>query len=141
MATRIKLRRGTYAAFVSNNPLLAEGEPAYAKDVQMLKVGDGVHNYNDLRPVYANGSVGSILLDKDEWVGDTAPYTQQVSVDFMYEFFNPSVNLNPSNSYVQALMEVQEYSYIYKGESGDGFVKFYATQIPRCDLSLTLKRL
>ena len=141
MATRIRLRRGTYARFVTKNPLLADGEPAWADDVQMMKVGDGVHNYNDLRPVYANGMVNSILLDKDDWEGDTAPYTQEVEVDLMYEFFNPSVNLNPSNSYVQALVEVQEFSTIYKGVSGDGFVKFFATDIPKCDLSLTLKRL
>lgn len=141
MATLIKLRRGTYAHFVSTNPLLAEGEPAYAYDVQMLKIGDGEHSYNDLRPTYANGAVDTILLDKDEWTGDTAPYTQQVDVDFMYDFFNPSVNLSPSISYVQALVEVQEFSKIYKGVSGDGYVIFYATDIPKCNLSLTLKRL
>ena len=141
MATLIKLRRGTYAHFVETNPKLEEGEPAYAWDVQMLKIGDGTHNYNNLRPTYANGTVDTILLDKDEWTGDTAPYTQEISVDFMYEFFNPSVNLNPSDSYVNALVEVQEFSKVYKGVSGDGFVRFYATDIPKCDLSLTLKRL
>ena len=141
MATLIKLRRGTYAHFASTNPLLAEGEPAYAYDVQMLKIGDGINNYNDLRPTYANGKVDTILLDKDDWVGDTAPYTQQIEVDFMYDFFNPSVNLKPSNSYVDALVEVQEFSKIYKGVSGDGYVEFYATEIPKCDLSLILKRL
>ena len=62
-------------------------------------------------------------------------------VDFMYDFFNPSVNLSPSISYVQALVEVQEFSKIYKGVSGDGYVIFYATDIPKCNLSLTLKRL
>ena len=141
MSTLIKLRRGTYAHFVETNPLLAEGEPAYAYDVQMLKIGDGVTSYNDLRPTYANGKVDTILLDKDDWEGDTAPYTQQIDVDFMYEFFNPSVNLKPSTSYVNALVEVQEFSKIYKGVSGDGYVEFYATDIPKCDLSLTLKRL
>ena len=141
MATRIKLRRGTYARFVAKNPLLADGEPAYARDVQMLKIGDGVHNYNDLRPTYANGQVDIITLNSDAWVGETAPYTQKVNVDFMYEFFNPSVNLRPSNSYVAALVEVQEFSKIYKGVSGDGWVEFYATDIPKCSLSLTLKRL
>lgn len=141
MATKIKLRRGTYAHFVEVNPLLDEGEPAYAYDVQMLKIGDGINNYNDLRATYANGAIDTILLEQDEWTGDTAPYTQRVSVDFMYDFFNPSVNLNPSESYVQALVEVQEFSKVYKGISGDGWVEFYATDIPNCDLSLTLKRL
>ena len=141
MATRIRFRRGTYSRFVTKNPKLADGEPAWAYDVQMIKIGDGEHNYNDLRPVYANGMVNTILLDKNEWEGETAPYTQEVDVDFMYEFFNPSVNLNPSDSYVAALVEVQEFSKIYKGVSGDGFVRFYATDIPKCDLSLTLKRL
>lgn len=141
MATLIELRRGTYAEWVSANPLLEEGEPAYAYDVEMLKIGDGIHTYNELRPVYANGKVDIIQLNSGDWIGDTAPYTQRIEVDFMYDFFNPSVNLNPSASYVDALVELQEYSKIYKGESGNGYIDFYATDIPQRNLSLTLKRL
>lgn len=140
-ATLIQLRRGTYQEWTETNPFLEEGEAAYAYDVEMLKIGDGVHNYNDLNPVYANGKLDVIVLDKEEWTGDTAPYVQRVDVDFMYDFFNPNVGLNPSSSYNVALVEVQEYSKLYKGVSGNGYVDFYATEKPLCSLSLTLKRL
>lgn len=46
--TTFKLRRGTADAFKTNNPLLADGEPAYELDAYKLKIGDGKTNYNDL---------------------------------------------------------------------------------------------
>ena len=141
MATLIQLRRGTFEHFTAVNPLLAEGEAAYAYDIEMLKIGDGVHNYNDLRPVYANGAINTIILNYDEWEGDTAPYTQRVEIDNMFDFFNPQVGLNPSSSFNLALLEIQEYSKLFNGESGNGYIDFYAIEKPICNLSLTVKRL
>ena len=141
MATLIQLRRGTFAHFTAENTFLAEGEAAYAWDIEMLKIGDGVHNYNDLRPVYANGKVDTVLLDYEDWEGDTAPYTQRVEIHNMFDFFNPQVGLNPSASFNQAVLEIQEYSKLYNGESGNGYIDFYAVEKPICDLSLTVKRL
>lgn len=141
MATLIQLRRGTFEHFTATNPLLAEGEAAYAYDIEMLKIGNGIQNYNDLRPVYANGKIEVLLLEESKWTGETAPYTQRIEVDNMWSFFNPNVGLNPSTSYNVALVEVQEYSKLYKGVSGEGYIDFYATEKPKCDLSLTIKRL
>lgn len=53
MAT-IKLRRGQSSTFASNNPILAEGEPAFELDTGKLKIGNGVDAYNDLD--YISGS-------------------------------------------------------------------------------------
>lgn len=39
--SRIQFRRGTAAEFNTANPVLASGEPAYALDTNLLKVGDG----------------------------------------------------------------------------------------------------
>jgi hypothetical protein len=41
MATQIKLRRDTYQNWYDNNPILAEGEPAYDLTNKKLKIGDG----------------------------------------------------------------------------------------------------
>lgn len=141
MATLIQLRRGTYAHFCKTNPVLAEGEAAYAYDIQMLKIGDGSTVYTALRPTYANGKIEILSLPQNAWEGETAPYKQRVEVDNMFEFFNPNVGLNPSTSYDVALVEVQEYSKLYKGVSGEGYIDFYATEKPKCNLSLTIKRL
>ena len=141
MATLIHIRRGTAAFWQGSNPVLAEGEPGYETDSQILKIGDGSTDYNSLRPTYANGAIQDVLLSVNSWTGDTAPYTQTVNVDLMKDTFNPNVGLKPSSSYDVALVEVQEYSKLYKGVSNNGSITFYATDLPRCDLSLTIKRL
>ena len=41
MATQIKLRRDTYQNWFDNNPVLAEGEPAFDLTNKKLKIGDG----------------------------------------------------------------------------------------------------
>jgi len=41
MATQLKLRRGTYSEWASENPTLAEGEPGFESDTGRIKVGDG----------------------------------------------------------------------------------------------------
>ena len=46
--TRIQFRRGTAAELAAANPKLGVGEPAFATDTNVLKIGDGSDNYNDL---------------------------------------------------------------------------------------------
>lgn len=48
MATQIKLRRDTAANWASNNPTPAQGEPCWAYDTGVLKIGDGTTAYNSL---------------------------------------------------------------------------------------------
>lgn len=48
MATRIRLRRGSAAAWTSANPTLLEGEIGVETDTVKLKVGDGTTAWNDL---------------------------------------------------------------------------------------------
>lgn len=49
----IQLRRNLAAYWTGTNPVLAAGEPVYAIDTHILKIGDGGTNYNDL-PAMAN---------------------------------------------------------------------------------------
>ena len=51
----IKLRGGTYTALSTANPLLAAREIMVEVDTGKIKVGDGVHNWNDLS--YAGGGM------------------------------------------------------------------------------------
>ena len=48
MATRIQLRRDISANWVSNNPILAEGEIGIEIDTNKLKIGNGISTWNIL---------------------------------------------------------------------------------------------
>lgn len=69
----IKLKRGTAADFATENPVLAEGEPAWTTDTGVLKIGDGTTAYNSLAAftppnVVKSTNVGNILkLNQTEY--------------------------------------------------------------------------
>ena len=48
MATTIKLRRGILADWERVNPILADGEPAWAIDAFILKIGNGKLRWSEL---------------------------------------------------------------------------------------------
>lgn len=45
---KILLRRGDEAEFLSANTILASGEPSFATDTKIIKVGDSVTSWADL---------------------------------------------------------------------------------------------
>lgn len=51
--TVFQFRKGKSTEWESVNPVLREGEPAYATDIRKHKIGDGVTAWNDLP--YAEG--------------------------------------------------------------------------------------
>lgn len=59
MTTIIKLRRGTAAEWADANPILDDGEAAFERDTNKLKIGDGVKAYNDLDYLVAGADPGS----------------------------------------------------------------------------------
>ena len=65
--TTFKLRRGSFEQWEKVNPILAEGEPGFAIDKNLLKIGDGKTHWRDL-PTLNNAVLlpdGS-SLDTDE---------------------------------------------------------------------------
>lgn len=56
----IQFRRGTENEWIEKNPLLREGEPALSIDLDMIKVGDGVHHWLDL-PYLTGGEAADYL--------------------------------------------------------------------------------
>ena len=61
--TKILLRRNTSTYFSTNNPVLASGEPAFAIDTNVLKIGDGVKGWNALAAVAGGGGGGAEIND------------------------------------------------------------------------------
>ena len=53
---QIQFKRGTAQRMIEVNPLLAEGEPGYEYDTHKLKIGDGIHKWNDLPYIGGNNS-------------------------------------------------------------------------------------
>lgn len=51
ISTTFKLRRGQSSLWESKNPVLAEGEPGFALDTKVLKIGDGTTAWNDLNAI------------------------------------------------------------------------------------------
>jgi hypothetical protein len=49
--TTFKLRRGILSDWISINPILAQGEPGWAMDAEILKIGDGVKTWNELNAI------------------------------------------------------------------------------------------
>jgi hypothetical protein len=56
----IQFRRGTENEWIEKNPLLREGEPALSIDLDMIKVGDGIHHWSDL-PYLTGGEAADYL--------------------------------------------------------------------------------
>ncbi len=48
MSSKIQIRRGLRADWISANPILAQGELSLEIDTFMLKIGNGVTAYNSL---------------------------------------------------------------------------------------------
>jgi hypothetical protein len=46
--TTIKFKRGSIMRWETMNPVLEAGEPGWATDVFVLKVGDGIHTWKEL---------------------------------------------------------------------------------------------
>lgn len=67
--TTFKLKRGTAARWSEVNPVLAQGEPGFAYDVNILKIGNGIDTWDKL-PVI-NSQLYTISPDENSIVIDT----------------------------------------------------------------------
>lgn len=76
MANTIQLKRGTAAAWTSNNPTLAIGEAGFESDTGKLKIGDGSTAWNSLS--YIGGdSTGTVTIESDITTNTTISGTQK----------------------------------------------------------------
>lgn len=62
ITTTFKLRRGQSDLWESKNPVLAEGEPGYALDTGVLKIGNGLSRWTELDAI--SGEAISISPDQ-----------------------------------------------------------------------------
>ena len=70
MDNTLQIKRGTATRLALVNPLLKAGEPCSEYNTGRLKIGDGIHNWNDL-PYVGDGKVITVeSFDKLPKVGD-----------------------------------------------------------------------
>ena len=58
LKARILSKTDTSEAWRINNPILLDGESGYESDTNLIKVGDGVHHWKDLK--YANAGATAV---------------------------------------------------------------------------------
>lgn len=68
--TAFKLRRGKAENWEKNNPVLQEGEPGFALDTNILKIGDGKTRWLDLKTISGEGMINdeemlAVLIETD----------------------------------------------------------------------------
>ena len=75
MAYRIQLRRDTSANWLSNNPILLQGEFGYESDTGNGKIGDGQTVWASLSYYGGTGPTGSVdLVDLLDRLDQQAPW-------------------------------------------------------------------
>ena len=72
MASKVQLRRDTYANWVSNNPTLAAGEQAYETNTGLVKIGNGTTAYTSL--AYLGPDVYRLTADRSAIGATIADY-------------------------------------------------------------------
>ena len=75
MAVTIKLRRGYLEKWEEVNPILAEGEPGWAIDAFILKVGNGVNRWSELPAINPE-------IDTDDIDAAVAKYLEEHPINF-----------------------------------------------------------
>lgn len=109
--TVIKFRRGTSTDWEIANPILQEGEPGFAIDTNVLKIGNGSTNWLDLPSLGSGGS------------GDK-------------EVFNANTHLEfPPVGNVNVIYKAYEESLLYQwNESAKSYEQLQGTSIEDIEL-------
>ena len=88
ITTTFQLRRGSHSWYKTNNPVLAQGEPAYELDTNKLKIGDGTNNYNDLPYLTEDPKDNIIEVLAQEFSSETQYLTGDYVIfnNYLYRF-------------------------------------------------------
>lgn len=63
--TTFRLKRGTAVRWSEVNPILDQGEPGFVLDENRLKIGDGIHHWNDLPYLEGESEIFSASTKQD----------------------------------------------------------------------------
>lgn len=79
-------------------------------------------------------------LSIDGWVGDTAPYTQDVTISGITSDLSPFIDLIVSDDVATSDKEISQWSYITKATTGDNVITFRCNKTkPNIELNFKVK--
>lgn len=90
----------------------------------------------------ADGAVSTdftAMLTADGWTGDSAPYTNTVTVSGLLASDKPFVDLVPSSTYATAESEIEAFANIYRMTTAANKLTVYATEKPTVNLTVQIK--
>lgn len=93
-------------------------------------------------PKIANGAVSqtfTAIITADDWTGESAPYTNAVTVTGLLAADTPKVDMIPSDTFETAEAEIEAYASIYKMVTADNQLTAYATEKPAVDISIQIE--
>ena len=90
----------------------------------------------------ADGAVSqefTAIIPAAGWTGDSAPYTNIVTVPGLLEDDDPSVDIIPSDTFETAEAEIEAYAAIYRMATAVNTLTVYATEKPTVDINIQLR--
>lgn len=93
-------------------------------------------------PKIADGAVSqtfTAIITADGWTGESAPYTNAVTVTGLLAADTPIVDMIPSDTFETAEAETEAYANIYKMVAADNQLTAYATEKPTVDISIQIR--
>lgn len=93
-------------------------------------------------PKIADGAVSqtfTAVITADGWTGESAPYTNAVTVTGLLATDKPKVDMIPSDTFETAETEIEAYASIYKMVTADNQLTAYATEKPAVDISIQIE--
>lgn len=79
-------------------------------------------------------------LSVDGWIGDTAPYTQDVEISGITSDLSPFIDLIVSDDVATSDKEISQWSYITKATTGDNIITFRCNKTkPTIELNFKVK--
>lgn len=79
------------------------------------------------------------VINADGWTGDSAPYTNIVTVSGLHDEDKPIVDMIPSDTFETAEAEIEAYANIYKMVAADNQLTAYATEKPTVDINIQIR--
>ena len=80
------------------------------------------------------------VLTVDDWIGDTAPYTQDITISGITSDLSPLIDLIVSDDVATSDEEIAQWSYITKATTGDNIITFRCNKTkPTIELNFKIK--
>ena len=121
---------------------LNNGAVTTAKIASGAIINDSIANGSVSGVKITSGAVSqtfTVTIPAAGWTGESAPYTNVITVTGLMAEDTPTVDMIPSDTFEIAESEIDAYANIYKMVAGSNNLTIYATEKPTVDISIQIK--